>query len=433
MATPAADANAARSSFEARFGSQLMRVLELANQHLGMDVSFVAEILDGDQLYRAVHGDAHSFAISADSPAVGYCDLMLDGQIPNAIPATAMDSRVHALRSTSEIPIGAYIGVPIILSDGSVFGSLGCLSHESHVLGNRDVRFMELLAELLAPEVERDRERDQALARLSTLIATEDLAVALQPVFDIHDGRCLGVEALARFPAAYGDTEAVFASAHAVGLGNALERLALGRAVSLLPRLPPGQFLAVNLTPKVALQLAEIGTDHLDSMSHLVLEITEHAAVASYTELRDALRPSREHGLRLAIDDAGAGYASLKHVIELEPDIIKVDRSIIDGLAADRARRSVVGAFVLLALDMGATVIAEGIETAEDLEAIRDLGVDAAQGYLFARPTTDRSAIATWQSNGIALPRSAGVDPSLVVRPASPLEDRGKSTAGLVL
>jgi EAL domain-containing protein (putative c-di-GMP-specific phosphodiesterase class I) len=431
MATPAANADAARGGFEARFGSQLMRVLELANQHLGMDVSFVAEILDEGQLYRSVHGDALSFGITPGNPTVGYCDLMLAGRIPNAIPATAVDSRVHALRATFDARIGAYIGVPIILSDGSIFGSLGCLSHDAHVLGDRDVRFMHLLAELVAPEVERNRERDHARTGISKLIATEDLDVALQPVFDIHDGRCLGVEALARFPAAYGDTEAVFKSAHAVGLGHSLERLALGRAVALLPQLPPGQFLAVNLTPKVAHQLCAISGDHLHFMSHLVLEITEHAAVASYTELREALRPSRENGLRLAIDDAGAGYASLKHVIELEPDIIKVDRSIIDGLAADRARRSVVSAFVLLALDIGATVIAEGIETAEDLEAVRDLGVDAAQGYLFARPTTDRSAISTWQSAGIPLPR--GVDPALVMRPASPLGDRGKSTAGLVL
>jgi len=137
MATPAADADAARSSFEARFDSQLMRVLELANQHLGMDVSFVAEILDEGQLYRSVHGDAHSFGITTGEATLGYCDLMLAGRIPHAIPATAVDSRVHALRITHDARIGAYIGVPIILSDGSTFGSLGCLSHEAHVLGDR--------------------------------------------------------------------------------------------------------------------------------------------------------------------------------------------------------------------------------------------------------------------------------------------------------
>jgi EAL domain-containing protein (putative c-di-GMP-specific phosphodiesterase class I) len=258
------------------------------------------------------------------------------------------------------------------------------------------------------------------------------MQVALQPVFDVHDGHCLGVEALARFPAGYGSTESVFQSAHSVGLGSALERLALGRAIALLGELPAGEFLAVNLTPTVAFELAGLGRSYAGHMSHLVLEITEHAAIDSYAELREALRPMREQGLRLAIDDAGAGYASLKHVIELEPDIIKVDRSIIDGVAADRARRSVVSAFVLLALDMGATVIAEGIETQEDLEAIRDLGVDAAQGYLFARPTTDLVALTGWHRDGSRFARSPSVDPALLVRPQEPPDNQARTTAGLL-
>jgi EAL domain-containing protein (putative c-di-GMP-specific phosphodiesterase class I) len=432
MGTPVIDGEASRSHLEARIGSQLIRVLEFANQHLGMDAAFVTESSNQGQVYRSAHGDTHSFGIASGKPSVSYCDLMLAGHIPHAIPAAFADSRVRDLAVTVRGRIGAYIGVPIVLADGTIFGSLACVSHDAHVLGERDVRFMELLAGLVAPEVEGAREHDEARAAISMLIDTEDMEVALQPVFDVHDGHCLGVEALARFPAAYGATEAVFESAHSVGLGGALERLALGRAIALLPQLPPNQFLAVNLTPHVAYELAGLGDSYAGFMSHLVLEITEHAAVDSYAELREALRPMRDLGLRLAIDDAGAGYASLKHVIELEPDIIKVDRSIIDGLAADRARRSVVSAFVLLALELGATVIAEGIETPEDLEAVRDLGVDAAQGYLFARPTTDLSALVSWQSAGSRTSQAMGVDASLLVSPQQPPDDRNRARAALL-
>jgi EAL domain-containing protein (putative c-di-GMP-specific phosphodiesterase class I) len=431
MGTPAIHMHASSSHLGATIGSQLIRVLEFANQHLGMDAAFVTETSAHGQVYRSVHGDAQSFGVASGKPSISYCDLMLAGTIPHAIPATFADSRVRNLAVTSHARIGAYIGVPIVLADGTVFGSLACLSHDAHVLGERDVRFLKLLAELLAPEVEGARERDEAQAAMSNLIDTESIEVALQPVFDVHDGHCLGVEALARFPAVYGGTEAVFASAHSVGLGGALERLALGRAIALLPELPQKQFLAVNLTPHVAYDLAALGQNYPSFMAHLVLEITEHAAVDSYAQLREALRPMRDVGLRLAIDDAGAGYASLKHVIELEPDIIKVDRSIIDGLAADRARRSVVSAFVLLALEIGATVIAEGIETIDDLEAVRDLGVDAAQGYLFARPTTDRSALSEWASAGARPSQAMAVDASLLVRPQRPPDDR--NSAGVVL
>jgi EAL domain-containing protein (putative c-di-GMP-specific phosphodiesterase class I) len=171
------------------------------------------------------------------------------------------------------------------------------------------------------------------------------------------------------------------------------------RALAHLPEAGRELRLGVNLTPAIAMQLA--GDPALDDvpMDRLVLEITEHEAVESYADLRERLKPLRERGLQLAIDDAGAGYASLHHIVELRPDIIKIDRSLIDGLASDTARRSVVTSLVLLGLDLGALVVAEGIETREDLAAAADLGVDAAQGYLIARPSTDPLDHAYWASD----------------------------------
>lgn len=124
--------------------------------------------------------------------------------------------------------------------------------------------------------------------------------------------------------------------------------------------------------------------------------------MASYAKLKERLRRRRELGLRLAIDDAGAGYASLKHVVELEPDMIKIDRSLIHGSATDRARRSAISAFVALAADTGAIVIAEGVELPDDLAAVRDLGVDAAQGYLLGRPTGNRRNNTRWSAGSPA-------------------------------
>jgi EAL domain-containing protein (putative c-di-GMP-specific phosphodiesterase class I) len=309
------------------------------------------------------------------------------------------------------------VGVPIELSDGTTYGSFCCLSHDPHDLGDRDVNFMLMLAELVAADVESQRERDKETVRITDLIAAEQLDIALQPIFDVHTGRCLGVEALSRFPAAYGDTGEVFESAYSVGLGLPLERLALTRAISLLPDLPPHQYLSVNLTPRVAYELNDVGAASAEMLPNLVLEITEHAAVESYSELRSSLQAVREQGLRLAIDDAGAGYASLKHVVELAPDIIKIDRSLVDGVSTDRARRSVVSAFVLLALDLGATVVAEGVECRADLEAVEDLGVDAAQGYLLARPSTSRRQLQKWQELGRQPVRQAEAPRDTLVLP----------------
>jgi EAL domain-containing protein (putative c-di-GMP-specific phosphodiesterase class I) len=131
-------------------------------------------------------------------------------------------------------------------------------------------------------------------------------------------------------------------------------------------------------------------------LSQLVVEITEHSAVDSYAALHRQLAPLRKRGLRIAVDDAGAGYASLRHVLELQRDFIKLDRSLIHGIADDHARRVAVSAFNSLALDLGATVVAEGIERPADLSAVRDLGLHTAQGYLLGKPTMNSCVLARW-------------------------------------
>jgi EAL domain-containing protein (putative c-di-GMP-specific phosphodiesterase class I) len=365
-----------------------------------MDLGFIVEFVDGREVYRVLNGDADSFGIREDEGVPGdaaYCMKMVRGELPNAIPDTAAEPRVRDLPITHSHRIGSYIAVPVRLADGSVFGSLGCLNHEPRELDERDVRLVSLLGETVGEAVQAIRDRDQESLRIGQLIAAGDLKTVLQPIFDIRGGQCLGVEALSRFPAEYGSPADVFNAAHCAGLGLALERLALRRAAALRPTLAADQFLSLNMTPSVAYEVAATENARTPTdLSAFVLEITEHTAVESYSKLRKRLQPWRHRGLRLAIDDAGAGYASLKHVVELEPDMIKIDRSLIHGSAADHARRSAISAFVTLAADLEAIVIAEGVELAEDLMAVRDLGIDAAQGYLLGRPTANRRKMTRW-------------------------------------
>lgn len=388
---------------------QLDRVLDLARRHLGMDLSFVAEFTEGKQVYRALRGDASAFGCTLDDgPPLSetYCRLMVTGEIPNAIPDTLGQALVRDLRVTADPGIGSYVGVPIRLADGTLFGSFCCVSRDAHPVDSRDANFLSMLAELIAEQVQAQRDHDASRHHIGALLEGVGPQIALQPIVDVHHGRLVGVEALSRFPVEYGPPDAVFAAAHEAGLGLEMERLAARRALRLLPLLGRDHYLAVNLSPSVAQDLAGRVADFPDVPYHrLVLEITEHAAVQGYADLRDRLKLARERGLRLAIDDAGAGYASLHHVVELAPDIIKIDRSLVDGMATDKARRSVVTAFVALAQDIGALLVAEGVEHASDLDSARALGITCAQGYLLARPSTDRGALASWISDGVAIPR----------------------------
>jgi EAL domain-containing protein (putative c-di-GMP-specific phosphodiesterase class I) len=117
-----------------------------------------------------------------------------------------------------------------------------------------------------------------------------------------------------------------------------------------------------------------------------VLEVTEHAPVDDYTELNSALRDLRRRGLRLAIDDAGAGFASLRHIVLLSPHLVKLDITLIRNVDSDEVRRAVVTAITAFASQIGARVVAEGVETAAELATLRDIGVQFAQGFFIGIP-----------------------------------------------
>lgn len=377
------------------------RAVELAHRHLELDVAYIAELAEGRQIYRAVAGDAASFKIALDDgPPVEatYCQRLVNGEIPNVIQDTSAEAAVAELPMTEEARIGAYIGIPLRLFDDSLYGTFCCLNHDPDpTLDGRELRFMSMLSELIVDELNEDRRVALLRADIKHLIETESVDVAYQPIIDLRTERCLGLEALARFPRRFPKPEKTFAASADVGLGLELEQLMVQRAWGGLDRLGEGQFLALNLTPMSLLELARRANRRPEvPLDQLVVEVTEHAAVESYRALRGELEPLRERGLRLAVDDAGAGYASLRHVLELRPDFIKLDHSLCYGIADDHARRVAVRGLVLLARDIGASAIAEGVELESDLTTIRKLGIDAAQGYLLGEPTTDPESVGRW-------------------------------------
>lgn len=209
--------------------------------------------------------------------------------------------------------------------------------------------------------------------------------------------RSVGAEALSRFPDGTGPAE-WFAAAAAVGAGTDLELCALDRAAAALPDIRG--FLSLNVSS--ATVAAPGFTRRLASLPlhRLVLELTEHEAVEDYQALNEVLRPLRARGLRLAVDDAGAGFASMRHILVLMPDLIKLDLSLVRGIDHDPARQALTSALVAFAGSTDAQVIAEGIETAEELECLRGLGVQHGQGYHLARPAPLLPAIAVPAANG---------------------------------
>ncbi|HEX3005288.1 MAG TPA: EAL domain-containing protein, partial [Angustibacter sp.] len=205
----------------------------------------------------------------------------------------------------------------------------------------------------------------------------------------VGSGDVVGVEALARFAAEpLQAPDQWFRDAADAGLGTELELLAVEKALHGAQYLPPGLYVSVNVSPQTLLsgRLPRLLDESLWPTSRLVLEITEHVSVDDYAELLPFVDELRPLGARVAVDDAGAGYASFRHILRLRPDYIKLDRTLVDGLDHDPAKRALAGAFVTFGHEVGATVVAEGIESEQELRAAGALGIQSAQGYHLGRP-----------------------------------------------
>ena len=213
------------------------------------------------------------------------------------------------------------------------------------------------------------------------------LRMVFQPVVELGTGRTVAYEALARFDREpYRTPDVWFAQAAEVGLGTELEIAALHAALCQLPRLAPDQWLALNVSPSTAVDDAFPTLLAGCAIDRVVLEITEHAGIDDYDLLRAAIQRAGGGRLRVAVDDAGAGFASLSHILRLCPDAIKLDMSLVRDIDSDPVKRALASSLVTFALEIGSVIIAEGIETASELDCLRDLGVAWGQGYHLAKP-----------------------------------------------
>jgi EAL domain-containing protein (putative c-di-GMP-specific phosphodiesterase class I)/ActR/RegA family two-component response regulator len=232
---------------------------------------------------------------------------------------------------------------------------------------------------------ERKRRRR---GRIERVIANEDaVQIVFQPICALDTLEPRGFEALARFPGPpHRGPEHWFREASEVGLSVQLELVSVERALARLAELPDGVYMSVNVSPATVVStpfkrvLAGVPAERV------VVEITEHAPIENYDTFTAGLASVRALGVRLAIDDAGAGFASLRHILRLEPELIKLDITLIAAIESDRSQQALAAGIISFADGIGATVVAEGIEHADALEALRALGVPYGQGFHLGRP-----------------------------------------------
>src|SRR4051794_28715183 len=224
-------------------------------------------------------------------------------------------------------------------------------------------------------------------ARIEQVLADDAIEMVFQPIVVLGTGERAGYEALARFASVPGEgPDAWFRNAAKVGLADELELLAVRAALAELERLPSACFISINLSPSVLGNPRLLDLIDDAEAARVVLELTEHAVVEDYHAFGGAVTLLRERGVELAVDDAGAGYASLRHILNLRPGLIKLDMSLTRDIHTDPARRALASGLQGFAHSLDAQVVAEGIESEAELEELKTIGIELGQGYLLGKP-----------------------------------------------
>jgi EAL domain-containing protein (putative c-di-GMP-specific phosphodiesterase class I) len=392
---------------DTRKGDIVDFALETVRRHLGMDIAYLSEFVGNNVVFRAVSAPGlEHLAKPGDSIPIEavYCRHILEDRLPKVIRDTADEPIAQALDITHAVPIRSHVSVPVRRDDGSVYGMFCCLSPRPNPsLTDRDLQVMELFASLSEREVNaslavRSR-REDIIAATRAAMLPGGVDLVFQPICDLRTRALTGFEVLSRFRGDRARTPDIwFTEAAEVGLGTALESAVLRAAANAVHHLPGDLYLSVNAAPSTVASGDFAAAIESADPRRIVVEVTEQAMVDDNDRLAFALDSLRDAGLRVAVDDAGAGYAGLQQILLLQPDIIKLDMALTRDIDRDSARASLAQALALFADRTGALIVAEGIEREGELAALRDLGIARGQGWLLGRPMPLDAALSFAQS-----------------------------------
>jgi PAS domain S-box-containing protein len=406
-------------------------LLDGLRQDTGVDLVYLGRFADGEQQLRiVVGGDPGLRLFEGDRSALEatFCWRIPQSIIPGVIRDTALEPGVANLPGRVEDGIGGYVSTPVFAAGGEAYGTICCItSGPLEGDGNEILRRVEMVANVIQPnlaalEAELASQEDVS-SKLREFIAGRGLTTVFQPVVDMATGETMAYESLTRLRSdpTHGP-DWWLQVAHGLGVGVDLELAMLHRAADSAVGAGFGVPVSLNASPSIL----ESGTLFPILDAHRTVrfgvEVTEHAVVNDYDRLRSAVARIKERGNLLVIDDAGAGFASFRHVLELKPDVIKLDISLTRDIDKDPTRRSLAAALGDFAIKQQTWVVVEGVETMGEAQTLRELGYRYAQGYLFARPAP-ASELPAQITVAIATPGSAApVAPELADAPRRELQ-----------
>jgi len=369
-------------------------MLETVRGHLDMDVAFISrQIGTTHRVFTHVSNTGKAPLCEGDTNQNdnSLCWLVIEGRLPERVCDTSEYAVARDLPVVEALNVRSHFSVPMKRRDGSVHGSLCCFSHRPrHEINERDMKLLRSAAAIVSDQIEsrieREESRELAEREIIGAITKNELTVHHQPIYEIEARALVGYECLLRrVSRADALPQSLFADADTANRRFELEMHAASQALKTMCTTQEDQFITVNASPSTIISDAFWSLIPPGLNNRLIVEVTEEQAIEDYDAVKQAMDRMKEKAW-VAIDDVGAGFAGLQHLMRLDPDILKIDGEIIHGIAHDPARRAIAKALVEFARETDCALIAEGVETKADLNAIQELGIRFAQGYLLGRP-----------------------------------------------
>jgi EAL domain-containing protein (putative c-di-GMP-specific phosphodiesterase class I) len=369
--------------------------LKTMRDHFDMPVAYLSRFDGKDAVFRNVSCEnPDDFMRPREQLPLSalYSPLILDGTLPSLIPDTGRFPHCRDLAITREMPIGSHVSLPILLEDGTPYGMFCCLSPSPNpTLNSRDLSVMSSFVTLVTRQV-RMEERERLLEMQSRtwiddLLFNSTFKPVFQPIVQLSDGAVVGMEALSRFgPDGTMGVQEIFEKVQEAGLGPELELVTMAKALDDYEEIRPPVFLTLNASPELICDPRFFELLPTKGLDRIVLEVTEHAQAPDEDALHGRIGALVSAGVKIAIDDVGAGYSGLLRIAKLKPDLLKIDRSLVFGIATAGEQQAIVSSLVHLARGMRCMILGEGVETQADAAMLKALGVDLAQGWLYGRP-----------------------------------------------
>ena len=372
----------------------LLSLLHTARTKLRMEVGFISRF-DGDMRTFYLVDSAPGVDIvqsgGSDYRGESLCQRVVDARAPQLIGDAQLTSGARDLTAVKLVPVGAHISVPIVFSDGSVFGTFCLFSrYTMPELNHRSLAMCRVFADVAAAMVEEadalpqyeSHPRIRIKAEVTEVLTGHGLKYSQIPLINLNTGKQLGVELIPHLVKSTKNIASPLLLVHQavrLGVSNLIGVNLIEHVLATLSATPDDNYVVINITPEFLAEFDFIEWLNQDLCRRIVFEISEHDRVPNYHDLKRILQPIRQSGIRLSIDNAGAGFASMQHILQLQPEFVKLDGGLTCGIASDSGQQAMLQALLLFSRAQGSTLVADGISNKQDEEYLLHAGISLGQ------------------------------------------------------